>query len=414
MADVSFYDPAQLADIKRRRALADTLMKAGQQPTSTEMAGNQAIKQSPWAALARAAAQGVAGYQSGKADVAESDMQKAQRDRMMQAISTGKLNALAQGSPEEQQLALKQQLDIQGENRKFENDKTLEKMKLDALGARLSAGGGGGATGQLVQKLMDTTGMPFDQALYAVQTGMRQGQMFGANGSIVPMAGVPEAKEALKYAEQAGANKADIALKPLEKEAVGRQENINAIDKAKLEKTMANAGALDEQQATFNQIESLINQGAAGNSPTDRAQMLLHNTGIRQTPETQNTASIMKLGNNLVLSRGSLGAGVSSADAERYDKAAGDFSKAQSNGDRLQYINIMREIGQKADARANATLDAYKAGNTPRFGNNQQPDLSAKTFGNPNPSNNPPALPSGGLTPTEQSELEALRAKHKR
>jgi hypothetical protein len=138
-----------------------------------------------------------------------------------------------------------------------------------------------------------------------------------------------------------------------------RAANLAAIDKSRLESLNENAQAIEGQLTTFNQIESLINQGTLGVSPADRLAMAGHKIGI-QSPETVNTSTLMKLGNQLVLSRGSLGAGVSVADAERYDKAAGDFSKAQSNEERLQYINTMREIAQKYSDQANSQIQQYR------------------------------------------------------
>jgi len=46
----------------------------------------------------------------------------------------------------------------------------------------------------------------------------------------------------------------------------------------------------------------------------------------------------------LVLARGSLGAGVSSADAVRYDAAAGRFADPKSYDDMVDAVKTMREI----------------------------------------------------------------------
>lgn len=129
-----------------------------------------------------------------------------------------------------------------------------------------------------------------------------------------------------------------------------------------LKKLTQDADAMRGMVPVFDQIESLIRKGTVGNGLVDRAQMIGHNFGIRQTPETTNTANLEKLGNQLVLARGSLGAGVSVSDAERYDKAAGDFTKAQSNQEKLQYLKIMRDVIEKSYSRANQAISDFSAG----------------------------------------------------
>lgn len=109
----SMFKPDDEIAVKRKRKLAEQLMKQGEQPQGTEVVSGVAVQQSPWAALARALTQGVGGYMEGQADKQESDIAQAKRDRYAQAIQTGNLDALAQGSPEEQQIALKQKLEQQ-------------------------------------------------------------------------------------------------------------------------------------------------------------------------------------------------------------------------------------------------------------------------------------------------------------
>ncbi len=66
----------------------------------------------------------------------------------------------------------------------------------------------GGATGALVQQYMESTGADFPTALYAVQTGMRQGTQW-QNGAISPIPGIPQSKRTIKYNEAAGSNEAE-------------------------------------------------------------------------------------------------------------------------------------------------------------------------------------------------------------
>jgi hypothetical protein len=109
----------------------------------------------------------------------------------------------------------------------------------------------------------------------------------------------------------------------------------------------------------LNIAERLINEGTFGNDFKSKMGMLGQNSGLYQTPQGVNTNLLSQIGNQLVLARGSLGAGVSSADADRYDRAAGDFSNAQSNEQRRKAISVMREIADTAFKGANAARSQY-------------------------------------------------------
>lgn len=80
MPDVSFFDPKQEAEVKRKRLMAQMMIQQGQQPDRTEVVSGVAVKQSPLAAMARAIQQGVGGYQAGSADRMEAaDAEKRQK-----------------------------------------------------------------------------------------------------------------------------------------------------------------------------------------------------------------------------------------------------------------------------------------------------------------------------------------------
>lgn len=135
-----------------------------------------------------------------------------------------------------------------------------------------------------------------------------------------------------------------------------------SIDKTRL--TTANNQATSNQNIAqiLDTAEGLINQGTLGNSLGDRAEMF----GAKEfgfgssNPEVVRTKALMDIGNQLVLARGSLGTGVSTADAARYDSAAGDFSTAQSNAQRMQSISVMREIAGKYINQANDFNQSYQ------------------------------------------------------
>lgn len=98
MTDVQFvtpqspFDPAAELNVKRRRKMAELLMKSGEQPQGTEMVSGVAVNQSPLAALARAMTQGVAGYQEGQADQQDAAVQTNRQKMMADAIGQLRTN----------------------------------------------------------------------------------------------------------------------------------------------------------------------------------------------------------------------------------------------------------------------------------------------------------------------------------
>jgi hypothetical protein len=118
--------------------------------------------------------------------------------------------------------------------------------------------------------------------------------------------------------------------------------------------------------ALAEEIEKLIgdpkNPMVYGNSPADRFAMGLNKVGGNETQKAVNTNQVRRLGQQLVLARGSLGAGVSVADAERYDKAAGDFSKAQTVPDMLASVQTMKEIAKKYSESASEARQQLEGG----------------------------------------------------
>lgn len=474
----SVFDPARDAEIRRRRKMAEAMMKAGEQPNSTEMVSGMAVKQSPLGALAKALQQGVAGYQEGKADELDTEAQKKRNEMMAQAIRSSQqdpqagIDMLAGGDPAMQEMAWKMG---QG-NIEHERAKEIAQLRAKAI----SGGGGGGVVAnnakrmlELQQVAMDESSSPEEKSLaedelnYMIMAGkyldrgakigfgndavlgqdipptpmqgqmapppinameqagtMPQGQVDPAmmavlnntlrqtptqntapqiaqpiNGqaysnailgrpTVSPMQGYGEAVGSIaankKRAETQAQKDVDLVMNPKITAEEERQKNISALEKTRLTKTQENATALLGQKATSDTIKGLINQGALGNTPSDRIQMVAHKYGI-QSPESRNTAQIMKLGNQLVLSRGSLGTGVSVADAERYDKAAGDFTNAQSNEERLEYIAIMDGIREQALTSADAEMSSYASGKgIPPLSGGQKPQGKIMTDANGN------------------------------
>jgi hypothetical protein len=138
----------------------------------------------------------------------------------------------------------------------------------------------------------------------------------------------------------------------------------------------ASAQALGAQGIVMiaDKIEKLIGDPSApkvyGNSIPDRIAMGLNTIGGNETPKAVNTNQVRMLGQQMVLARGSLGAGVSVADAERYDKAAGAFGQAKTVPDQLAAIRTMRDIARtysSNETSARQQLESGQSGNVLRY-----------------------------------------------
>lgn len=124
-----------------------------------------------------------------------------------------------------------------------------------------------------------------------------------------------------------------------------RQGGVVEVDKKAAENASSQAAGQQNILNTIDQIDARLKDKSLvlGNSPADRGKMLAHEYGM-QSKASINTQRIRELGQNLVLARGSLGAGVSSADAVRYDAAAGRFADPKSYDDMVDAVKTMREI----------------------------------------------------------------------
>lgn len=209
------------------------------------------------------------------------------------------------------QAGVKAKVDGQNDLAKFYRDVQLHTMdnqaKLQAAQARGQSGdGGGGATMALVQRFMESTGSDFPTALYAVQTGMRQGLERTPDGSIRPMAGVAQAKGGLDYNE--------------------------AFSKGRGSETAKQTTEIDKSLADILDVEDSISRFKDAISQTGMTGQVLGRVGdIAQTPGRTNLVSAQ---NELTLRAKSL-LGMPSAnfsDADRnflQEIAGGRFGSAE-------------------------------------------------------------------------------------
>lgn len=205
----------------------------------------------------------------------------------------------------------------------------------------------GGIQGALVNRLMAeraANGNPisYENALYQVQTGMRQGLMRDEHGNIVALPGVAAAKGAIKYGETAGGQQAELQYAaPI----AGAKQVGEATGKAQ--------AAIDVKSIKAPQIESLLQQ----------AEKLLPNataggmaTGMRDAAGYFGEATPgSKIDSRLDIIGAALTSGVprmegpqSNYDVALYQQAAGDLANTKKPAaTRLAAIKTLREINNK-------------------------------------------------------------------
>jgi hypothetical protein len=146
-----------------------------------------------------------------------------------------------------------------------------------------------------------------------------------------------------------------------------RREVEAAVSQKDLEALMDKGRAAQSGIDSLNRIEAYVKSGSLGGGPIDRLQNYVNDKGF-PTKAAINTQLIGQEGDNLKLAFGSLGASVSNADAQTYARAQGDFAAAQSNEQRLAAISRMRDVYQRAMARANQGFTTYRnQGRTPAY-----------------------------------------------
>lgn len=158
----SMFNPKDEYEVKRKRKMAEALMKQAEMPDSNEMVSSIVVQHSPFEYLAKALTQGVAGSQERNADEQEAQIERERSGRMAEAIRTGNMDGFANGSPEEQQIALKRQFEVQ-------DQKNKEALMMAILGKKAELGVGGGNSPAPIQIVEE------------VQRRLQAGDVEGAN-----------------------------------------------------------------------------------------------------------------------------------------------------------------------------------------------------------------------------------------
>jgi hypothetical protein len=168
MADVSFFDPKKEAEVKRRRLMAQQIMKQSAQ-TPNEVVSGIVVEKSPLEGLAKALGSGVAGYQAGQADRLQTEDAEAKQRMYAEALGAktprDMVNILGQ-SPAGQGDAM----NIRMAEMENERAKELAQMRISAMG---SGGGNTPAAMQISGKMfeleqkMNDPNMPEEQRFLA-------------------------------------------------------------------------------------------------------------------------------------------------------------------------------------------------------------------------------------------------------
>lgn len=390
MADTSFFQSTNRtsqADINRRKKLAERLIKQGEQDGSTQMVSGYAVAKSPLEGLAKALQTGLGGYIEGKA--AQDEQMKSDNAKQTMADAIGAYtrsqagdttqtpsgesitwdkmspdkagqmyaNMLMQNEDTAPMGMQAMQNEMQNKARsaqEIEQFKAMMPLQIDlarqkaAIDAQYRPTASvGGATGELVDRLMKETGMPFDKALYAVQTGMRQGLTMGNNGTVSPMGGFAEAKGGIKAAESAGSE-----IGQRQGEAQGTLTFLEA-NMPKLEQTAQELSALG-QNATYTTSGRALDatQKELGMSPRPAA--------------VDRAAYIAKVDNEILpLLRDTFGAAFTVKEGETLRATLGDPNKSPMEKDAVLQAFMSQKKAQVQSLKRQVSANPYSGQGNP-------------------------------------------------
>lgn len=203
-----------------RVLMAHQLMQQGMQPIEpNRMAGKYVVPISPLEGLSKALTAGLGGYEAGQLRNEYQNRATVQSETLAKALQAGS------GTPAQSDLPGPSIDGSAGYNIPEKPGNQQEMMNILAsnpdtadMGVKLllkKMEPQGGATDYVVQKIMaDNPGMSYTEALYAYQTGWRQGMMRGADGSTKAQPGYADAKGDIQYGETMGGKRAEAEMNP--------------------------------------------------------------------------------------------------------------------------------------------------------------------------------------------------------
>lgn len=210
----------------------------------------------------------------------------------------------------------------------------------------------GGATGEIVRQIMrDNPEMGFTEALQLYQTGFRQGTRYDPEtGSLVPIAGAPEALGAIKRGESYGAGigglEADLALRPQVEAATATAETgarLGAERQAGKEKRASDASNILDVVKQAEEILPKVSSGRLQAAVTEAGRFFGKSTEASQADRQMNILAATLVG-NVPRFEGPQ----SNIDVQFYKDAAGDVANPDlPREDRLAALQIIKGLQQK-------------------------------------------------------------------
>lgn len=211
------------------------------------------------------------------------------------------------------------------------------------------AGSGGGQIGYIYDKIKkEHPDWSDTQIIYAAQTGMRQGLMQNADGSVAPMAGVPDAKSALKYAETSGGNQSDLQYKP----------QITAANKV-AERQGEAQGNLNYDEAAMPQLEDTVAKlSDLGKKATYTLAGQGRDIAVRQAGMGATDGAVAREAYSntvrnqiLPLLRQTFGAQFTKAEGDKLEETLGDINKSSPEKDAALQAFIEQKKANIATSR---------------------------------------------------------------
>lgn len=193
---------------------------------------------------------------------------------------------------------------------------------------RASLAQGGGATGVLIDRLMkDNPNMTFSQALYAVQTGYRQGMGMGKDGGVDNLPRVTDAKGDIKESEARGTEKG---------KAVGAAEGA-------AEKKVMQAPVIAD---LLTKAEALLPKATSGGAAVAGRNLAGFFGSATEGSEIDSQLDV--IGASLTSGVPRMEGPQSNYDVTLYEKAAGDLANSSKPREtRLAAIKTLRELNNK-------------------------------------------------------------------
>jgi len=228
----------------------------------------------------------------------------------------------------------------------------------------ISSGNAGGATGEIIDRLMASNpNLTYEQALFMVQAGNRQGRELDENGNIVPTGGSIETIRATKEAEALGKGEGEIP-------SFERKQQIESLPTATQKLIYESKQGIEQTQNAVNRGYDLydrINTGVLDLGLVKNMTSDLANSLGNSTPESRSYNDLKSYLEELVNNKLLIAKGVQTeGDAKRArDTILNNLNDTELVKERLGYLVSLNENFVNEE---NKRLDSlYRQ-------NNKQPD----------------------------------------